>query len=110
MKRTLAALAVASVALSACAKPPSKIPAVAVASSEYSDLSCTGLVRELASVSSKLEAAEKSQRNKVATDAATVFLVLIPVSSMAGDYEADVAKYKGEKQAIERSMSKRRCK
>lgn len=96
-------------AVAACASPPSKIAATAVASSEYSDLSCSKMVRELSVVSGKLEEAEQKQRNKVATDAATVFLVLIPVSSMAGDYEADVARYKGEKLAIERAMSKKSC-
>ena len=49
------------------------------------------------------------QRGKVAADAATVFLVLIPVSTMAGDYEADVARYKGEKQALERTLANKTC-
>ena len=109
MKMSALALTAALIAISGCAKPPSKIAAATISSAEYADLSCTGLVRELASVSAKLESAEKSQRGKVATDTATVFLVLIPVSSMAGDFEADVARYKGEKQAVERSLSKKSC-
>ena len=96
-------------ALAGCAKPPSKIAATAVASSEYSGLSCKRLSATLRDTDQKLTDAETKQRNKVATDAATVFLVLIPVSSMAGDYEAEVAQYKGEKKAIERAMSKKGC-
>jgi len=99
----------AMLAVAACSSPPSKIAATAVPSSEYSDLSCSKMIRELSTVSGKLEEAERQQRNKVATDAATVFLVLVPVSSMTGDYEADVARYKGEKLAIERAMSKKSC-
>jgi len=106
--KTLTALA-CILAAAACSSPPSKIAATAVASSEYADLSCSGMVRELGVVSGKLEEAERQQRNKVATDAATVFLVLVPVSSMTGDYEADVARYKGEKIALERAMSKKSC-
>jgi len=94
----------------ACAKPPSKIPPVAVPSSEYAGETCKNLVANYASVSKKLEEAEKKQRNKVAGDAIVVFLILIPPSTMAGDYAADVGRYKGEKNAIERAMEKRQCK
>lgn len=107
--RVLIASVVASLALTACAKPPSKIAATAVASSEYAGLSCKRLSTALRETDAKLIDAETKQRGKVATDAATVFLVLIPVSSMAGDYEAEVAQYKGEKKAIERAMSKKGC-
>ena len=109
MFKTLSTCVAVAMVLSACAKPPSRIAAVSVASAEYSDLSCTALVRELGTVSEKLGDAEQSQRNKVAADAATVFFVLVPVSSMTGDHEADVAQYKGEKQAIERALSKKHC-
>ena len=93
----------------ACSSPPSKIAATAVASSEYADLSCSKMVRELSVVSGKLEEAERKQRNAVATDAVTVFFVLVPASALAGDNEANVARYKGEKLAIERAMSKKSC-
>jgi hypothetical protein len=60
MKISALALTAALIAISGCAKPPSKIAAATISSAEYADLSCTGLVRELASVSAKLESAEKS--------------------------------------------------
>jgi len=37
------------------------------------------------------------------------FLVLILVSALAGDAEGDVARYKGEKLALERAMEKSGC-
>jgi len=94
----------------ACAKPPSKIPPVAISSSEYAGQNCKSLTASYTSVSKKLEEAEKKQRGKVAGDAIVVFLVLIPPSTMAGDHEADVGRYKGEKIAIERAMEKKGCK
>lgn len=93
----------------ACAKTPSSIPPVAVSSSEYSEKSCKGLNAEYTIVSKKLEEAEKKQRGKVAGDAIVVFLILIPPSSMTGDYAADVGRYKGEKIALERAMDKKGC-
>ena len=95
--------------LSACAKTPSSIAPMAVSSSEYTDLSCNQLTSEFTSVSAKLAEAESNQRDKVAADAVVVFLVLIPPSSMTGDYEADVARYKGEKIAIERALDRNGC-
>jgi len=108
MKKLLLPIVLA-LTVSACAKTPSSIPPVAVSSSEYSNLSCKGLTKEYKDVSAKLEEAEEKQRGKVAGDAIVVFLILIPPSSMAGDYEADVARYKGEKIALERALGKKGC-
>ena len=108
MKKIVLAISVLS-ALGACASPPSKIAPVAVSASDYSGMSCTQLVRELSSVSEQLTDAERRQRNAVATDAATVFFVLVPVSSMAGDSEGEVALFKGQKIAIEQALSRKSC-
>jgi uncharacterized lipoprotein YajG len=95
--------------LSACASPPSRIAPVAVATSEYDGLSCSQLASELARVSTALEEAERRQRNAVAGDALTVFLVLVPASALAGDSEAEVARLKGEEIAITNSLARRNC-
>lgn len=100
---------VAAVALTACAKTPSSIPAISVASAEYKGMSCKALARELSSVSITLENAETKQRNKVAGDAVGVFLVLIPPSALTGDYAADIGRFKGEKLALERAQSRANC-
>ena len=60
-------------------------------------------------VSNLLEEAESSQNSAQTMDAITVFLVLVPASALAGDSEAKVAQYKGEKLALERAMTKKDC-
>lgn len=98
------------IALSAaCAKTPSSIAPVAVSSSEYAGKSCKALQQEFRTVSAKLKEAEEKQRSKVAGDAVVVFLILVPPSALTGDHEADIALYKGEKLAIEREISNKKC-
>lgn len=104
----LAAL-VAILTVSACAAPPSRIAPVAVATSEYDGFSCAQLASELSRVSADLEEAERRQRNAVAGDALTVFLVLVPASAVAGDSEAEVARLKGEEIALRNALSRRSC-
>ena len=105
------ALAAAATILSvtACAAPPSRIAPVAVATSEYDGFSCTQLASELSRVGTDLEEAERRQRNAVAGDALTVFLVLVPASALAGDSEAEVARLKGEEIALRNALSRRNC-
>ena len=100
---------VIAVVLSACASPPSRIAPVAVATSEYDGLSCSQLASELSRVSTNLAEAERRQRNAVAGDAFTVFLVLVPASALAGDSEAEVARLKGEEIALTNSLARRSC-
>ncbi len=102
-------LIIAPLVLVACAKPPSKISPAVVSSSEYSHLSCSKLSSLLAVTSEKLAKAEGEQRGTVFTDALSVSLILIPVSTMTGDFEAEIARYKGEKQAIERTIANKPC-
>lgn len=99
----------AALALTACAKTPSSIPAISVASSEYSGKTCKQLATELNSVSTDLANFETKQRNKVAGDAVGVFLVLIPPSALTGDHAAEIGRYKGEKIALERAQSRANC-
>ena len=60
-------------------------------------------------VSGKLALAESRQNDAQTMDAVGVFLVLIPPSALTGDSEGEVAQYKGEKLAIERSRKKKNC-
>ena len=50
------------------------------------------------------------QDTKANIDAASVFFVLIPASKLTGDSAGDVAKYKGEVEAIETAQIKNGCK
>ena len=50
------------------------------------------------------------QNSKANMDAGSVFLVLIPASKLSGDHEGDVAKWKGEVEAINTAQLKLKCK
>ncbi|HEY3046601.1 MAG TPA: hypothetical protein VGJ72_03915, partial [Polaromonas sp.] len=50
------------------------------------------------------------QNTKANLDAATVFLALIPASKLTGDSAGDVAKWKGEVEAINTAQIKNKCK
>ena len=95
--------------LAGCAKSPSSIAPASVSSNEYDHLTCKELQREQREVDLKLADATTRQNNAQTADAVGVFLVLIPVSALTGDAEGDVARYKGEKIAIERSITRRDC-
>lgn len=107
VNKTLAAIAAAAFLLQGCANSPSSIAPTSVSSDEYSHLSCEELNSELALATSRLEEASEKQNGAQVMDAITVFLVLVPASAIAGDSEADVAQYKGEKLAVERAIKKR---
>ena len=109
MNKYLPLITLSILALGACAKSPSSIAPMSVSSNEYAGLSCSNLNAERTSVEAKLADAVKRQNDAQAADAVGVFLVLIPISALTGDAEAEVAQYKGEKIAIERSLEKRGC-
>jgi len=50
------------------------------------------------------------QNSKATGDAWGVFLLAIPFSQLSGDHAADVAKWKGEVEAIETAQVKKKCK
>jgi hypothetical protein len=50
------------------------------------------------------------QDTKANIDAATVFFVLVPASKLSGDHAGDVAKWKGEVEAVDTAMTKAGCK
>ena len=71
---------------------------------------CLQLGESMADAKAKLADFSKQQDNKANLDAATVFFVLIPASKLSGDHAGDVAKYKGEVEAIETAQVKSGCK
>jgi len=50
------------------------------------------------------------QNSKANLDAATVFFVLIPASKLSGDSAGDVAKWKGEVEAVDTAQIRASCK
>ena len=71
---------------------------------------CPQLSTSMTDARAQLAKFSSMQDTKANLDAATVFLVLIPVSKLSGDSAGDVAKYKGEVEAIETAQIKKSCK
>ena len=93
-----------------CAKRPESIVASHISYERYSDNTCTELNTKMTDTRAELTKYSEMQNSKANGDAWGVFLVLIPVSQMTGDYEGDVAKYKGKVEAIETAQIKNKCK
>lgn len=109
MNSKLLAVAVA-VALSACANRPESIHASFVSHEKFTHLDCAALAAKLADTRSELEKVSKMQDGKATADAVGVFLLGIPFSKLSGDHEADVARLKGEVEAIDTAQIKGKCK
>jgi hypothetical protein len=109
MKKILLSLAFVSL-ISGCATRPESISASFVSHEKYSGKDCTSLALDMSNARSELEKFSKMQDTKANLDAATVFLVLIPASKLSGDHAGDVAKWKGEVEAVETALIKANCK
>ena len=99
-----------AVAVMGCATRPESISASFVSHEKYMGQNCQQLTDQMADARAKLSDYSKQQDSKANLDAATVFLVLIPASKLSGDHAGDVAKYKGEVEAIETAQIKTNCK
>lgn len=100
----------ALLALVGCATRPESIPASFVSHEKYVAGDCARLSTQMSDARSELAKFSSMQNTKANIDAATVFLVLIPVSKLGGDSAGDVAKWKGEVEAIETAQIKNKCK
>ncbi len=96
--------------LSSCAKRPESIVASHVSFERYSDKNCIELNTIMSDTREQLNHVSELQNSKATGDAWGVFLVLVPVSQMTGDYEGQVAQLKGEVNAIETAQIKNKCK
>ena len=92
--------------ITACASRASSVAPVAVASSDYQDLSCQE-ARALLSQQREIENALTRQQNNAALgDAAGVFFALLPLGSIFGaDKAGELAIAKGEVDALERRIT-----
>lgn len=108
MKKILTLLASVCV-IAGCATRPESISASYVSHEKYSGKDCTALALDLGNAREELQKYSKMQDNKANIDAATVFFVLIPASKLAGDHAGDVAKWKGEVEAVDTALVKSGC-
>src|SRR5271163_1239836 len=83
-------------ALSGYANRPDSIHAEYISYERFAGLSCQEVETRLADMRSRLEVASQEQNNAANVDAVGVFLVLVPVSKLTGDHEAEVAQLKGD--------------
>lgn len=100
----------AAILMTGCANRPESIRASFVSHEKYSYLDCTQLATKLGDTRSELEKFSKLQDSKANGDAVGVFLLGIPFSKLSGDHEGDVARFKGEVEAIETAQIKLKCK
>ncbi len=110
MKKVALTLAVAAVLSSGCANRPESIRASHVSHEKYSHFDCIQLATRMGDMRAELEKYSQLQDSNANGDAVGVFLVLSPVSKLTGDHEGDVARYKGEIEAVETAQIKMKCK
>ena len=96
--------------VSACASRPEAISASYVSHEKYMDNDCTQLATKMTDARAELAKVSAMQDSKANGDAVGVFLVLIPVSKLTGDHAGDVARWKGEVEAIDTAQIKMKCK
>lgn len=108
MKRLF--MLVAVLALAACAKNPESISPAYVSELTYQPLTCEQLAGEQARLTAAYAVAAKQQNNARTNDVVGVILIGLPVSSMSGDNIApEIARLKGEQEAVRKSMIAKGC-
>lgn len=107
--REIAAVSGLALLMSGCANRPESIHASFVSHERFAGMSCPALAGRLGETQAQLADASRAQDNAANADAVGVFLVLVPVSKLTGDREADVARLKGEVEAIETAQVKAKC-
>ena len=108
MSRHLA-VALAAIGLNGCATRPESIHASFVSHEKFVYLDCAALTARMSDTKAELEKLSRQQHYWANADAVGVFLVLVPVSKLVGDYEGDIARLKGEVEAIETAQVKIKC-
>jgi len=105
MDRTIAAAMI--MLLSACAPHASEITPAAISSSKYDGWSFEKLIKEQTFVDNALVRTSADQDNAADHDALMVFLIGVPTSG--GGVKGEVARLKGEQQALHEAMLERGC-
>jgi hypothetical protein len=104
-------MAVASIAIvTGCASRPESIAASYVSHEKYIAGDCARLATQISDARAELTKVSEMQNSKANGDAFGVFLLGIPFSKLSGDHAGDVAKWKGEIEAIETAQIKNQCK
>ena len=105
MKTSLVLLA-AAIAFAGCANRPDTIRASFVSHEKFTGLDCVALGVRLSGSQRELLRVSKLQDEKANADAVGVFLLGVPFSKLSGDHEGEVARVKGEIEALETAQTK----
>lgn len=107
--RNAFALTLAAV-LAACAPAPGSIQPIYTSELPYLSLPCESLTREALRVSTALGSASNAQAQAHSGDIVGVLLIGLPISSISGQNVApEVARLRGESEALNRAMLTNRC-
>jgi hypothetical protein len=92
-----------------CAKAPTSIEAISVDASRYAGTTCLQLNSQAKAASASYSDVATKQDQKRTDDTVSVALFGMPMHTLTGDYEAEIARLKGEQEAIRRAMVAKRC-
>jgi len=98
------------VALAACAPTPESIQPAYVSEVPYQSWSCQQLGEELGRLSNALSTASGQQNTARSNDVVGVIFLGLPVGSMSGQSIApQIARYKGEQEAVNKALIRNSC-
>ncbi len=93
-----------------CAKAPESIQASYVSDVNYSGWSCKQLGQEEQRLSAAYASTAAQQNKARNNDVVGIILIGLPVSSLSGDNVApEIARLKGNQEAVQRAMIKNNC-
>lgn len=96
--------------VAACAPTPESIQPAYVSEVPYQSWTCQQLGEELGRLSYALSTASSQQNTARSNDIAGVILLGLPVGSMSGQSIApQIARYKGEQEAVNKAMIRNGC-
>lgn len=103
-------IATSALLTASCAKDPDSIAPSYISNVAYQSYTCEQLTQEQAHLSRALTTASAQQKNARTNDMVGVALIGLPVSSLSGDNIApEIARLKGEQEAVRKEMSLRPC-
>ena len=100
----------AAVLAAGCAKSPESISPAYVSEMHYRDWTCEQLAEERSHLAAALTTASAQQEQARSNDIAGVILLGLPVASLSGDNIApEIARLKGERDAVDRASRLSDC-
>jgi len=98
------------VGVAACAPTPESIQPAYVSEVPYQSWTCQQLGEELGRLNNALSVASVQQHSARSNDVAGVIFLGLPVGSMSGQSIApQIARYKGEQEAVNKAMIRNNC-